>query len=129
MESEYANAIRFGVAAILNSTPNAEVVTRVVNEVQRINAQGYNRNKAALLLKSNCYRINDRKGVYELTTADGKSHCFHMSDTLKYEYFPIDSNIVELKHSTRFHHDKYTCSCGFETTRESEFTEHLDSAL
>lgn len=52
------------------------------------------------LIKSNHYNINGRVGVYELSTADGKSHCFHMNDTLKYEYFPIDSHIVEVKLQT-----------------------------
>jgi hypothetical protein len=36
-----------------------------------------------------------RRGQYELSTADGKDHCFFMDDTLGYEYFPVDSKIKE----------------------------------
>lgn len=41
-----------------------------------------------------------RRGQYELTTVDTKSHCFMMDDTLGYEYFPNDSTkIIESKHT------------------------------
>ena len=36
-----------------------------------------------------------RRGQYELSTSDGKYHCFFMDDTLGYEYFPVDSKIKE----------------------------------
>lgn len=38
-DSEYLMTLRFGIAAILDSTPDTEVVTRVVNEVKRTNLQ------------------------------------------------------------------------------------------
>ena len=41
------------------------------------------------LLKSKYYFVNGRRGQYELSTADGKSHCFFMDDSLAYEYFSI----------------------------------------
>jgi len=40
---------------------------------------------------------NGRRGQYELTTADGKSHCFFMDDTMGYEYFPVESKVREDK--------------------------------
>lgn len=39
--------------------------------------------------------ICGRIGQYELTTIDGKSHCFFMHDTCKYEFFPVNSKIKE----------------------------------
>jgi hypothetical protein len=47
--------------------------------------------------KEKKYLIGDRKGQYELTTADQKHHCFFMDDTDIYEYFPINSKIEEYK--------------------------------
>jgi hypothetical protein len=38
-----------------------------------------------------------RRGQYELTNADNKSHCFFMEDTFGYEYFPVNSKIKEDK--------------------------------
>ena len=50
------------------------------------------------LSKEKTYIINDnRTGRYELSTKDGKSHCFHMDDSFIYEYFPITSKIEELE--------------------------------
>ena len=45
--------------------------------------------------KEKYYMINGRRGQYELSTADGNSHCFFMDDTNVYEYFGIDSDIKE----------------------------------
>ena len=48
------------------------------------------------MTKGKIYLVEGRRGQYELSTADGKSHCFFMDDTDDYEYFPIDTKIKEL---------------------------------
>lgn len=47
------------------------------------------------LSKEKHYFVNGRRGQYELSTADGKHHCFFMDDTNVYEYFPVSSTIKE----------------------------------
>jgi hypothetical protein len=47
------------------------------------------------LSKEKHYYINGRRGQYELSTTDGKSHCFFMDDSNVYEYFPITTLIRE----------------------------------
>lgn len=49
------------------------------------------------LSKEKFYDINGRTGQYELTTADGKDHCFFMDDTSEYEYFPVETEIKEIE--------------------------------
>lgn len=80
------------------------------------------------LKKSEMYVVNGRKGIYVLSIEDGKYHCFHMNDTLKYEYFPINKidYIVKVQHKSIFCHDIYRCECGFETTNEADFSEHIE---
>jgi hypothetical protein len=45
--------------------------------------------------KSKRYLVNGRAGQYELTTGDGRL-CFYMDDTNRYEYFPPDTQVIEL---------------------------------
>jgi hypothetical protein len=47
--------------------------------------------------KEKKYVVNGRIGQYELTTNDGKFHCFFMDDTDEYDYFEFDAEIKEME--------------------------------